>query len=101
MTTLYRTCVYARYATPLHPFAPFAIHEGGELRTKPGHGNVQYVHPSEGTIPIPFEGGPRWCRSHEHGVKAAIGELEAAAASIATLLDQLRQQLLQGTTHEG
>lgn len=94
MSTLHRTVVYARYATPLLPFQPFAIHEGGELRQQPGHGGVQYVDTGAGNIPIPYEGGPRWCRSHAAAVKAAIDELEAAAASIATLLDQLRQELL-------
>ena len=102
MTMLHRTCVYARYATPLYPFQPFAIHEGGELRQKPGRDRVeQWVDPGVGHIPIPYGGGPRWRASHDDAVKAAIDELEAAAASIATLLDQLRQGLLQETTHKG
>ncbi len=99
MSTLHRTCVYVRYTTPLYPFAPFFVHESGELRQKPGRDRVeQWVVPGVGQIPIPYEGGPRWCRSHDDGIKAAIDELEAAASSIATLLDQLRQELL--TTHE-
>ena len=99
MSTLHRTVVYARYSTPLLPFQPFAIHEGGELRQNPGHGRVQYVHPGIGNIPIPYEGGPRWSGSHDEGVRAAIDELEAAAASIASLLDQLRQELLKNNRH--
>lgn len=100
MSTLHRTVVYARYATPLLPFQPFAIHEGGELRQQPGHGGVQYVDTGAGNIPIPYEGGPLWRDSHDDAVKAAIDELEAAAASIATLIDQMQQRLLHHT-HKG
>jgi HAMP domain-containing protein len=100
--TLHRVYLYARYAMPLYPFQPFAVHESGELREKPGRDRVeQFVHTGAGDIPIPYEGGPLWLDSPDDAVKAAIDELEAAAASIATLIDQLQQRLLQHTTHEG
>lgn len=98
MKTLHRMYLYARYAMPLYPFQPFAVHESGELREKPGRNRVeQFVYTGAGNIPIPYEGGPLWRDSHDDAVKAAIDELEAAAASIATLIDQLQQRLLHHT----
>lgn len=95
MSRLYRTRLYARLSIPLYPFTPSAIHEYGELRPQPGHGGVQYVDPGKGHIPIPFSGGPRWRTSRADGLRAAIIEAEEAAVSIAALLDQLRNELLQ------
>ena len=98
MKTLHRMYLYARYAMPLYPFQPFAVHESGELREKPGRNRVeQFVYTGQGNIPIPYEGGPLWRDSHDDAVKAAIDELEAAAASIATLIDQMQQRLLHHT----
>ena len=102
MKTLHRMYLYARYPVPLYPFQPFVVHESGELREKPGRNRVeQWVHTGVGNIPIPYEGGPLWRDTHDDAVKAAIDELEAAAASIATLIDQLQQRLLHHTTHKG
>jgi HAMP domain-containing protein len=102
MKALHRVYLYVRYTTPLYPFVPFAVHESGCLREQPRRDRVeQYVDTGAGNIPIPYEGGPLWRDSHDDAVKAAIDELEAAAASIATLIDQMQQRLLQHTTNKG
>lgn len=96
MSMLYRVRLYSRFATPMYPFEPFAIHESGELRQEPGHGRVDLsVVPGVGCIPIPYEGGPVWRHSLRDGIHDAITEGEAAATSIAVMLDRLRQELLQ------
>lgn len=98
MSTLYRTKVLQRSGLPLYPFTPYAVEEWGELRHKPAHGCTEmWVDPGQGHILIPYQGGPRWCRSRAAGIKAAIVELEAAATSVAVLLDELRQGLLQAS----
>lgn len=99
MTMLYRTRLYARFSTPLYPFKPFAIYEAGELRNRNGHGSLQYVDPGHGHLPIEFGTGGRWCNSRADGIRAAIVEAEEAAAAIAAILDQLRQELLNDQRH--
>lgn len=99
MSTLYRTRLYARFATPLYPFKPSAVHEAGELRNRNGHGSVQYVDPGKGLVPIEFASGGRWWSSRADGIRAAIVEAEEAAAAIAAVLDGLRQELLNDQRH--
>lgn len=84
---LHRVRVWARFRAPLYPFTPSAVHEYGERRGMAVH-NGYYEYEDDPP-------GPPWVLSHEQAIRNAIAEVEQAAASLAALLDQLRQQLLE------
>ena len=84
---VHRVRLWSRFRVALYPFNPSAVHEYGERRGAAVH-NGYYEYQDDPP-------GPPWARSREQAIRNAIAEVEHAAASLAALLAQLRQQLLE------